>query len=35
MNERDTRSKKQSITSVNKMHDKTINNSHIKVGPQC
>jgi len=35
MNERDLRSKKQSVTSIKNFNDKTMNNSHIKLGPVC
>ena len=35
MNDRDLRTKKQSIVGIKNTIDKTINNSHIKNGPIC
>lgn len=35
MNERDLRTKKQSLVIVKNVNDKTFNNSHIKLGPNC
>lgn len=35
MNDRDLRSKKQSLVLFKTVNEKVFNNSHIKIGPNC
>lgn len=35
INERDLRSKKQSVASIKNINEKNTNSSHIKSGPNC